>query len=192
MQHAIIIGSAKSGTTSLYFTLVQHPRICKCKVKEPHWFAPTFSKNKRFDINSFERYEELWPTYTDEKYDYALEASTSYTRYPMYPDVARKIYEQIPDAKLIYVMRDPAERIRSHKQMIAGRGQELHPDKYYLDMSDYEMQLEQYRLYFNPEQILTIQFEDMVQPTWDINVVWDFLGVERHDIQLMHRNKTRR
>ena len=39
MPNFLVIGAAKSGTTSLYFYLKQHPQIYMSPVKEPRFFA---------------------------------------------------------------------------------------------------------------------------------------------------------
>ena len=38
-SYAIIIGAMRSGTTSLYEMLAEHPQICPCRTKEPHFFC---------------------------------------------------------------------------------------------------------------------------------------------------------
>lgn len=45
MPNFILIGAAKSGTTSLFYYLNQHPQIYMSRNKEPHFFA--FEGTKR-------------------------------------------------------------------------------------------------------------------------------------------------
>ena len=101
-----VIGAAKAGTTSLHALLDRHPGLFMPKIKEPEFFA-------RDDL-----YDQGLPSYA-EKFAAACsdqtigEASTIYTLAPLFPKTAMRIKTHVPDAKLIYVMRQPVDRAYS-------------------------------------------------------------------------------
>jgi hypothetical protein len=62
-------------------------------------------------------WRETWPAFDRGKHDWALEASTAYSKRHMYPGVADQVKEASErgqDIKAIYLVRDPVERIESH------------------------------------------------------------------------------
>lgn len=73
--YVLIIGAMKAGTTSLYRYLEQHPKVSGAVVKEPEFFL----RNQGHAVKA-ERYSDLWPTFDPEHHDYALEASTGYSK----------------------------------------------------------------------------------------------------------------
>lgn len=119
MPNFLIVGAAKSGTTSLYHYLNQHPQIFMSPVKEPRFFAfegtiPDFSgpgdhRENATTITSIEQYQALFQGVTDEKA--VGEASPPYL---YIPGTAERIASHIPDAKLIAILRHPAERAFSN------------------------------------------------------------------------------
>lgn len=110
----IIIGAAKSGTTTLHNYLSTHPEVFVGKrndigfpsPKEPQFFAidSLFYKGINF-------YSKLFSLAED--FQLCCEASTCYTMYPYFPDVAERIYRIIPNIKLVYIMRNPVDRAYS-------------------------------------------------------------------------------
>ena len=97
----IIIGAAKSGTTSLYDFIAKHPDISSSYVKEPSYFST-------IDIPGLSYYRTNFPIHTRRL---TGEASTSYFARP---DVPERIKSIIPDAKLIVLLRNPVDRAYSH------------------------------------------------------------------------------
>lgn len=97
----IVIGSAKSGTTSLYQYLIQHPQILPAITKEIGFFD-----TKRYS-NGIDWYLSHFPQLTDGKKKLTGEATPSYLhRY----GVPEKLFELLPHAKLIVILRNPVER----------------------------------------------------------------------------------
>jgi hypothetical protein len=132
-----IIGAQKAGTTALYTYLRRHPEIYMSPVKEPMFMAPDLQRRgsgpgdrapRRFD--TLEKYEELFadtsPTHTARG-----EASVAY----LYSAVAAcRISELVPDARLIAILRDPAERAYSNFKYLRREGRE--------PLADFEAALE--------------------------------------------------
>ncbi|MGR8934305.1 MAG: sulfotransferase family protein [Gammaproteobacteria bacterium] len=158
----LLIGAMKAGTTSLYHYLSMHPQVYMPSVKEPDFFAE--AGNWRRGLAWY--CKQFAPAGPD-----ALavgEASTVYSKYPRYPGVPQRIAGVIPDVRLIYVLRDPIARIRSHYQHRVAEGSERMPfaaavfeNPIYIDYSRYAMQIEQYLEHFPREQLLVITLEAM-------------------------------
>lgn len=102
-----IIGAQKSGTTTLYEYLKQHPDIYMSKPKEPVFFADDklYNKGFQFYINKF------FKGYNGQKM--VGEASTAYSYYIDLQKTVKRIFEFNKDMKLIYVLRNPIERALS-------------------------------------------------------------------------------
>jgi len=101
----MMIGAQKSGTTSLAAQLAAHPQICFCREKEPAYFHQVADWRAELD-----HYHALY----DPRPGQLLgEASTHYTFFPQYRDTAARLYEYNPALKLIYIMRQPVDRIVS-------------------------------------------------------------------------------
>lgn len=108
------MGAGKSGTTSLYHYLKQHPDVFLAAVKEPHYycFAGIEPHGPWKDVEYIKNkstYEALFDTWDGQK---AIgEASASYL---YYPEAAAKIKQEIPSAKIIIILRSPIERAFSN------------------------------------------------------------------------------
>lgn len=155
--YSIIIGSMKCGTTTLYNYLKGHPEICPSITKEPAFFA----KNHPHAIQ-VDNYSDLWP-YNESVHKYALEASTGYTKYPYEPNVPKNMYNYGIRPKFIYIIRNPFDRITSHYNFrIWDETWRFNiDDSRLINISNYFVQLEQYRKYFHLEDILILDFDDL-------------------------------
>jgi len=150
----------KAGTTSLYHYLRGHPHVFMPPVKELDYFA-----REPQSSHGIEWYRRQFAPAPAEAIAIG-EASTLYTKHPRFPGVPERIAAQIPDARLIYLVRDPIERIRSHYQHQVALGAERAPladaifrDPIYLDTSRYAMQIERYLEVFSPDQLLVVTSE---------------------------------
>jgi hypothetical protein len=86
-----------------------------CPVKEPEHF----SRPDQVPCLT-EQYLRLFKGASDEPY--LAEGSTGYTKRPASEGVAERIHAFNPDARLIYVMRDPFERLVSHYRHTVRKG----------------------------------------------------------------------
>ena len=152
---AIIIGAMKSGTTTLYAHLARHPGICPCVVKEPEFF----SRHQNHALEEVERYEDLWE-FDPSRHRWALEASTGYTKYPLEPGVPERMNSYGIRPRLIYIMRDPFERIESHRHSMrhSPRLRRSMLDDHHIAVSDYWMQLDRYRRVWPDAEMLLLDF----------------------------------
>ena len=103
----IVIGAARSGTTTLYEYLKLHPDIVMSTPKEPAFFAVDKFYNK-----GIKWYSNLFGSVGQQQL--CGEASTHYTVDPYTAIAAKRIHERLPHVKLIYIMRSPIDRCYSH------------------------------------------------------------------------------
>ncbi len=169
--YLIIIGSMKSGTTSLFNYLERHPAICGSHIKEPCYFSQRPHRGERVDLNE---YGKLWPDYDPGQHRYCMEASTEYTRAPGFGFVAKEIHQSGLRPKLVYLMRHPVKRIESHLNFTG----EWDLNNYPIDVSRYYFQLEHYRERFPREDLKLLLFEDLqADPEGVVNGLLEWLGL---------------
>lgn len=110
----LIIGVQKSGTTSIYHYLKQHPQVYMSPVKETNFFerdwqqaTTEMQQRKKDGILTWERYQQLFNG-ANENHIALGEASPNYMFH--YRFAAEQIHQQLPKAKLIAVLRNPVQR----------------------------------------------------------------------------------
>lgn len=108
----LIIGAAKSGTSSLYEYLNQHPSILPCVVKEPNYFTAYYNRG-------LDWYKSCFPfkakrIFCPEKKFLTGEATARYYWYPFAPE---RVKQLLPNCKIILLLRNPVERSYSHYKM---------------------------------------------------------------------------
>lgn len=101
-----IIGAAKAGTTSVHAVLNQHPQVFMPKKKETEFFA-----RDDMYVNGLGSYTM---NFSEAGIDQIIgEASTLYSLSPFFPNTAARIVNARPDAKIIYILREPVARAYS-------------------------------------------------------------------------------
>jgi len=182
----IIIGAAKSGTTTLHHYLDRHPQVFMSTPKEPTFFA----RDERYR-RGVEWYASLFePAARDQ---ICGEASTNYSNWPLYARTVERMAELLPDVKLIYIMRHPVDRAYSHYvQVIKGAREEdpnlkvqetfeehIERDPSAIASSDYMMQIERYLPVYPRERFLFLRMDDLVrEPAATMAAVCRFLGID--------------
>ena len=115
------------------------------------------------------------------------ESSPHYTNLPRFTGVAERIHRHCPDARLIYMARDPIDRVLSHWTHATGAGYESgrmvdvlsKPDTAYVHRSMYWMQLQPYLDLFESEQIAIFTQEELqARREETIRAAFRFVGVE--------------
>ena len=187
LPNLVIIGAMKSGTTSLHTYLDQHPSIAMSVIKEIDFFIGS----------RYLRGPEWYAAHFDPTAPVRGESSTSYTKYPQRPGVPERMAECIPDARLVYLVRDPIERAVSHYVHARDRRRErrslseaLRPaaTNIYLDPSRYAMQLDRYRAWFPPDRILVVESEELRdEPRATLAAICTFLAVPPFDFDTSAR-----
>jgi len=115
------------------------------------------------------------------------EASPQYTKHPAHPGVPERIHSIVPDARLIYVVRDPIERMVSYYIDRCSIGMEdgtlaeaiaSSPDDY-VSPSRYCMQIERYLPFFPLERLLVVEQEELLRDRRGVlREIFRFLGVD--------------
>ena len=174
----LIIGAQKSGTSSLWAYLRQHPQVFLPDFKEPGFFVEEVRWHLGLDW-----YRGLFAGAGD-----AIargEASTFYTMYPYATGGPERMAAIIPDVRLIYLMRDPIQRMRSAYVQALADGLErrkiseaLLLDPRYVSFTRYALQAEQYLDWFPRDQMLFLTAEDLKDRREEtLKEVQTFVGV---------------
>lgn len=188
LPNAFLIGSAKSGTTTLFRTLREHPQIHGSQPKEPKFFGAQYFKGWDWYVSLFEAGKGL---------PIRMEASVLYTGGDaLFHGSAQMIRHYIPDPRFVFVARDPMARIVSHWRHYKG----IRPDyqgefndffgkeaerRRIFECSLYWEKLAPYRALFGDDKILCLTFEDMLaDPPATLRRIFDFLGVKSDDATL--------
>lgn len=201
-----IVGAAKSGTTSLYNYLIQHPDVFLPRVKEPNFYSNAESDNpadyiipkkghtchKRM-INDKSVYLSLYEEAKNQKI--LADASPSYL---WDKDAAKKIHSDFPNAKIIILLRNPVQRAYSHYLMDLKYGNQpevifkeaLLKDQMaqpkiwgkshmYLDLGLYYQQVKRYLVSFQNKNVKIILYEDFIKSTEHVLIeIFEFLKID--------------
>lgn len=193
IANTFIIGAMKSATTGLCDILGQHPQATFSCPKEPDFFSrdEVYAKGLGW-------YQTLFP-----KSGSPLvigEGSTSYTKQLQFPRAAERLAKHAPNAKLIYMARNPIQRMQSHwsHEVLKGRTRlsmedfvRTHSEA--VDISCYWKQINRYRDYFPDEQIRVLFFEDYCKSAQrTVDQCCEFLGLPNLSIVDLNidRNQT--
>jgi hypothetical protein len=198
LPNLFLIGAAKSGTSSLHYYLGLHPEVAMSKLKEPQFFI----YKDGFDPSPYihePREERLfgmpstWPqgldwyrTLFDPTAPVRGESSVAYT-YPWYTDTADRLASVVSDARFIYVVRDPVERIVSHYLMYFEGGREWRPieealagpNNLYLALTRYASALDPYIERFGRDRIHIVRQDALLRDRRaTMSEIFTFLGVD--------------
>lgn len=162
-----IIGAAKAATTSLSSLLAAHPQASIVRSKEPHYFS--------YDLNykqGWQKYLKLFDHCTKEK---AIgDASTSYSRIRYYPQTIERLKRHVPNARIIYMVRHPLERMDSAYSEHAGTAgctvylsinDAVRQQPMIVDSSRYWEVFDTYRQKFDEARIKIVWFEEYTANT---------------------------
>ena len=163
----LVVGAQKSGTTSLFLLLSKHPDIFLPSRKELQFFSSPLLYPKGLDWYATEFFSDCSDA------QLAGEISPQY----MYSsEIARRVHSDLPEAKIIAILREPIDRAWSHYQMACRREQEDRQPEVafaaaratdendtgapetarYLQFSDYERVLSEYLYFYGRERMLIL------------------------------------
>jgi hypothetical protein len=115
LPSALIIGAQRSGTTSLFNYLAEHPDVLPPVGKEIHYFDLHYGRGLRW-------YRGRFPfSYRLRSGALTMDASPYYLFHPLVPERAARL---LPEVKLVAVLRNPIERAYSHYQHEVRDGRE--------------------------------------------------------------------
>jgi len=190
-----IIGAQKSGTSSLYYYLEEHPNISVSIKKELHFWSLHYEKGQDWYRSHFLPIPEgeFWQT---------GEASPTYLDSPETPE---RMYREFPDMKLIVLLRNPVSRAISHYHHWVRLKKESRPldialteqlaeipdwddvislRNHYIARGCYVKFLEKWLRFFPREQMLIISSELFQEHPSDIvQTVHSFLEIPRKPLE---------
>lgn len=184
-----IVGAPRSGTTTLYHYLEQHPDIFMSDDKEPYYFCTDFhresdqffKKKIRFPIRTKQHYLRLFKNVSNEKLIGEATPDYLYSK-----DAAKNIYHFNPNVKIIISLRNPVDFLYSlHAQLLVNSAEDIPNFKkaldieterrkgrympkgllmpsslYYSDRAKYSEQVKRFYDNFSKSRIKIIIFED--------------------------------
>lgn len=114
------------------------------------------------------------------------ESSPNYTAAPVLPGAPERMASAIPDAKLIFMVRDPIDRMRSQwihnysrHQTNNGLRDALLGEEIYVARSRYFFQIQQFLVHYPLERIMVIdQGELLKDRAATIRRVFEFVGID--------------
>lgn len=179
--HFFVPGFSKCGTTTLCSLLADHPELYIPPIKEPNFFAMGYHRG-------WDWYTDLFQDAGDRK---GGEGSTFYTAAGFEDQVIAHLKQHYPDAKFMFIARDPIKRIESsyREHHHSGYKYGVHVphdleatlrafDNIIAD-SSYWARLGRYRAAFDPGQIHVLFFEDLLRDQSRVLAeCFRFLGVD--------------
>ncbi|MDR4507102.1 MAG: sulfotransferase [Candidatus Brocadiaceae bacterium] len=201
LPNFLIVGAAKSGTTSLYHYLEQHPEVYMSPLKEPRFITSQFVTFPFNGINAwrpeqgitktFDEYKRLFNNVKNEK---AIGEASIDNLY-LYDGAIKYIKKYLGDVKIIIILRNPIERAFSQYVMFirnlredlafedALKAEEERINNnwvfgyHYKNVSLYSNQVSEYLKNFTNVKIYL--YEDLKQNTLGlIKDMYAFLGVD--------------
>ena len=179
LPNLVVIGGLKCGTTSLHHYLNLHPEIAMSRPKELNFFVE--------ELN-WELGPEWYASHFDRDAPVRGESSPHYTNLPRFAGVAERMRDTLgPDARVVYLVRDPIDRMLSHYLHNVGGGYEhrelasalADEGSAYVTRSRYAMQLEPYIDAFGSERVLVVSREELaVERETTVRLVFEFCGVD--------------
>ena len=178
LPNLIVIGAQKCGTSVLHYYLSLHPEVSMSKPKELNFFI---------EERNWPRGVEWYKAHFDPSARIRGEASPNYTAFPQHEGVPERMHSVVPEAKLLYLVRDPLERIAAHwvhnyaKRREKGSLTETlaHPNTSYVARSMYAMQLERFLAHYPKEQVLVLQQSELRHERMKtLRTVFEFAGID--------------
>ncbi|MGA1262529.1 MAG: sulfotransferase family protein [Prochlorothrix sp.] len=184
IPNLFIVGAMKSGTTSLHNYLAAHPDIFMSSLKEPQYFSGLSRPQQPMVSKTEQDYLDLFKEAKNEKF--VGESSTDYSKIPEFPGVPARIAAFSPEARIIYIMRDPVERALSHywervKQYLEGRDllTTIRNEPEIVAVGHYALQLKPYLNLFGPDRVYTLTLEALIADQEStLRALFEWLGVD--------------
>lgn len=205
MPTYFIVGGKRCGTTSLDEYVVAHPHVIRgLVVKGSRYYDVNYSRGERWFrkrlpprrvVDALERSLGVRPIFGE-----------SSPFYSVHPEAPRRIAADVPDARLLFCLRDPVDRAWSHHRYEVARGFEnlgfmdaLRAEDArlssgseqqrafalrhfsYATRGRYAEQLTRLRSHFPPENLLVLDSEQLfATPVEVMQTVFDHLGLPAH------------
>ncbi len=166
-----ICGAPRAGTTTLYRALRQHPDVCMSQRKETGVFLENYDKGLSWVVENYLTH-----------YEGELITGEATTGHMQHPSSAQRMAKTVPDARLIFILRDPVERIHSHYRFHRQSGQ-LGPEDDFsrlirdessewrhiqIDNGRYHKHLTRFESHFDRSQMKVFLLDDLKSDARDV------------------------
>jgi len=211
----IIIGTARSGSTSLYYNICQHPCVLSAAYDELGYFDSNFHLGLNWYRSLFPTLFSKWIVKQKKQFAITGEDTPFYIWNPL---VAKRILKILPKIKLIVVLRNPVDRAYSNYHLGIRAGSENlsfedaiqielkklneindefehNVEKYtiprsYIAKGFYANQLKIWLELFNSEQLIIISTEDLESnPQGTLDKIYDFLKIPKNHKLIPEKQK---
>lgn len=188
----IIVGAQRSGSTFLYEMLARAPQICMASPVRPE---PKYFLGKPETLSVADYHQRFFADRTAQQHILG-EKSTSYYESEAAATAIRRI---LPDARIVFILRDPVERAISNYYFSVNHGletrslaqvfleqtppPELDLKKFsvnpfdYLHRGEYHKFIALYRQHFPSEQLLVCTLERLIHSTDELDRLSGFIGL---------------
>jgi hypothetical protein len=207
LPNFLIIGAQRSGSSTVYNSLIKHPAVRAAIYKEIHYFDINYWRGVKW-------YKSHFPLTASKRLFQGASGQRIITGesspyYLFHPAVPQRVSQILPDAKFIVLLRNPVDRAYSHYHMMVARGHEQltfedairvecdrledlddglftdpqfmnnnHKRYSYLTRGRYAEQLRKWFEWFSREQLLIIQSESLFNHAQAVlQGVSDFLNI---------------
>jgi len=172
----IVIGAQKCGTSALHAYLAVHPEVSMSRPKELDFFIAE---------RNWPRGIDWYRSHFDAGRRVRGESSPNYTSHPSWKGVPERMAELVPEVRLIYLVRDPLDRIASQWVHNRSLRRENHPPAEalrrgsYVHRSRYMYQLDRFLEHFPADHVLVLEQGDLRhRRTATLERVFGFLGID--------------
>ncbi len=206
----IIIGTVRSGSTSLYYNICEHPSVVEAAYDEIGYFDSNYHLGENW-------YRSMFPT---QKIMNKIREDTGYSitgeDTPFYfwkKEVAERILSDMPETKLIVILRNPVDRAYSNYNLAVRENNEkltfeeaIDEEMEFLSKNSFRDTVDRFRSYltkgiyvnqikpwldvFSREQLHFLSTEQMKnEPCETLDLVFKFLSVPSYDIKNLQERK---
>jgi Sulfotransferase domain len=159
---AIVIGAMRAGTTALYRVFLESGLVAvpECKETDFYLSKSNFARGLNWYRKQFGNSDLPW-----------VDFCPNYTKRDMFPGAPARTFENAPNAKLIFIARDPVARAESqykhtfmHSASLADPADvfDTREGEHILMVSKYAYQLEPYFEHWSKDDILIVDFNDLL------------------------------
>jgi hypothetical protein len=211
----IIIGTARSGSTSLYYNICQHPCVLSAAYDELGYFDSNFHLGLNWYRSLFPTLFSKWVVKQKKQFAITGEDTPFYIWNPL---VAKRILKILPKIKLIVLLRNPVDRAYSNyhlgvrsgsenlsfedaiqielKKLEQSNSKSVHDVKKYtiprsyISKGFYSDQLKIWLELFTPEQLMIVSTEDLESnPQKTLDEIYDFLKIPKNHKLIPEKQK---
>jgi hypothetical protein len=211
----IIIGTARSGSTSLYYNICQHPCVLSAAYDELGYFDSNFHLGLNWYRSLFPTLFSKWIVKQKKQFAITGEDTPFYIWNPL---VAKRILKILPKIKLIVVLRNPVDRAYSNYHLGIRAGSENlsfedaiqielkklneindefehNVEKYtiprsYIAKGFYADQLKIWLELFSSEQLMIVSTEDLESnPQKTLDRIYNFLKIPKNHRLIPEKQK---